>query len=357
MVELDDQSVITQLDSSGLRDRLRDLPEQCTLAWSEAKGSRFPVEWRGCSEVVIAGMGGSAIAGDLVADLAGPDCKTPIRVVRDFTIPGLSAGRCPGAGPLVIVCSYSGETEETVSMFHRAQSAQLPMAAIVGGGTLEQKAKDAGIPVMKVNAPGEPRSAVGYNMMLLAALLNQIGVISISDDDVAQAVTAAAEVAASVDVDIPGNVNHAKSLAAELFGGLTLVYGGGAFSGMALRWKSQLNENGKSWAYAEKLPELFHNSVESFPGGPEIRGRTTALMLKPAQASPELDLRYTVLAEMLDQSGITHHTLVGARGGLLQQSLPMIVLGDYISYYMGLLNGINPSETPIINASKARMAQ
>ena len=210
---------------------------------------------------------------------------------------------------------------------------------------------------MTVNAPGEPRSAVGYNMMLLTALLDRIGAVSISDEDVTAAVEAAASMVLQVGIETPSSTNPAKSLAVDLLGRLTLVYGGGLFSGMALRWKSQINENGKSWAFAEELPELLHNSVESFRGGPEIRQRTTALILKPNQPEPRLERRYTVLAEMLDRAEIQNRTFTGVQGGPLTQLLSMIVLGDYVSYYMGLLNGINPSETPSINLSKERLSR
>ena len=356
MVDLDDSTTFESLDPSGLHRRLQGLPAQCSRAWDEAKRTEFPDEWRECTEVVVAGMGGSAIAGDLAADLAGPSSNTPVRVVRDFEIPGISANRASQPGQLIIVCSFSGETEETLSMFDQAQSAGAAMAAITGGGALGRRAAEAGIPVMNVDAPGEPRSAVGYNLMLLAALLDRIGAISISDREAAEAVEAAESMVSQVGIEVPAENNPAKSLAADLVGRLILVYGGGNFSGMALRWKSQINENGKSWAFAELLPELFHNSVESFPGGPEIRQRTTALLLKPHQTSPGLHRRYTVLGEMLDHSGIENRMFTGVQGGPLTQSLPMIVLGDYVSYYLGLLNGINPSETPSINLSKERMS-
>ena len=117
-----------------------------------------------------------------------------------------------------------------------------------------------------------------------------------------------------------------------------------------------MNENGKSWAFAELLPELLHNSVESFPGGSEIRQRTTALLLKPNLPAPKMERRYTVLGGMLDRAGIENHMLTGVQGRPLTQLLSMIVLGDYVSYYMGLLNGINPSETPSIDRSKERLS-
>jgi len=278
----------------------------------------------------------------------------PIRIVRDFRIPGILTGNKPGQ--LIVVCSFSGETEETLAMFDQARSAGVAMAAITGGGTLARRAAEAGIPMMTVDAPGEPRSAVGYNLMLLASLLDRIGVLSVSDKDVDEAVVSAESMASQVGIEVPTEDNEAKLLAIDLVGRLVLVYGGGVLSGMALRWKSQINENGKSWAFAELLPELFHNSVESFPSGPEIRQRTTALLLKPHQTTPELGRRYEVLSETLYSAGIDNGMFIGPPGGPLAQSLSMIVLGDYLSYYLGLLNGINPSETPIIDISKERLS-
>ncbi|MCI0789116.1 MAG: hypothetical protein J4N88_05995 [Chloroflexi bacterium] len=356
MIDLDNRSTYERLDPSGLHQRLQGLPTQCDRAWHEAKRTKFPEDWRQCTEVIIAGMGGSAIAGNLAADLAGPSSGTPIRVVRDFHIPGIATNRVTKRGPLVVVCSFSGETEETLSMFDHARSAGAAVAAIAGGGTLGRRAAEAGIPLMTVDAPGEPRSAVGYNLMLLASLLDRIGVLSISDREVAEAVETAESLVSQVGIEVPAEDNPAKLLARDLVGRLTLVYGGGNLSGMGLRWKSQINENGKSWAFTESLPEIFHNSVESFPSAPEIRQRTTALLLKPYQITAELERRYTVLGEILDRSGIENRVFTGVSGGPLAQSLSMIVLGDHVSYYMGLLNGINPSGTPGIDLSKARLS-
>ena len=352
MIDLDDVTAYEELDPSGLRRRLSTLPEQCSQAWLEAKNTVLPDNLDRCTEVIVAGMGGSAIAGNLVADLAGSDSGTPVRVVRDFRIPGLLPDQSSQPRQLVIVCSFSGETEETLSMLDHAQSAGASIIAITGGGTLGQRAAGAGIPVLTIDAPGEPRSAVGYNLMLLISLLDRIGVISVSDGDVSEAVTAAESMASQIGIHVRTEQNQAKLLAKDLIGGLTVVYGSGSLSGVALRWKSQINENGKSWAFAELLPELLHNSVESFPGGLEVRQRTTALLLKPNRAASELERRYTVLSEMLERSGVKSRTLTAVSGGTLTQSLAMIVLGDHVSYYMGLLNGINPSEVPTIDLFK-----
>jgi glucose/mannose-6-phosphate isomerase len=300
-------------------------------------------------------MGGSAVAGDLVADLAGPVSNIPVRVVRDFRISGLLVDENARTRQLVIICSFSGETVETLSMFDQALSKHLPIVVITGGGTLGQRASEAGVPVITIDAPGEPRSAVGYNLMLLTSLLARSGVIKASDEDVSEGLVAAKNMASQVGIDMPTEQNQAKLLAKQLIGGLTVVYGSGNLSGMALRWKSQINENGKSWAFAESLPELLHNSVESFPGALEISQRTTALLLKPHQIDPELERRYTALNEILDRCRIKSHVVTAVPGGPLAQSLALMVLGDHVSYYMGVLSGLDPSKTPSIDFLKDRL--
>ena len=352
MFNLDDASLYERLDPSGLHHRIKELPAPCERAWLQAKDVSFPSDWRSFTEIIIVGMGGSAIAGNLAADLASPSSSPSIRVVRDFWIPGISKN----SNQLIVACSFSGETKETVAMFGQALSEGVALAAIVGGGTLGKMAKDSGIPIMTVDSPGEPRSAVGCNLMLLGSLLDRVGAISLSDVEVTEAVDSATSMASQIGIGIPTVNNLAKQLARELIGGLTVVYGGGGLSAVALRWKSQINENGKSWAFAEVLPELLHNSVESFPGSPEIQERTTALLLKPYQTNTELGNQYEVLTVMLDQLGIKNRTFTGVSGGVLAQSLSMIVLGDHISYYMGILNGVNPSEAPIIDEAKNRLS-
>jgi len=356
MINLDDISIYEKLDPSGLHLRLSALPDQCRQAWLEATNTVLAEGLGQCTEVIVAGMGGSAIAGDLAADLSGPASAVPIRVVRDFRIPGLAVSLGSQPKQLVVVCSFSGETEETLSMLDQAQAADARIIAITGGGALARRASEANIPTLAINAPGEPRSAVGYHLLLLASLLDRAGVITVSDQEVEEAVAAAEAMVSNVGIQVPTADNQAKMLAAELVGRLTLVYGSGPLSGMALRWKSQINENGKSWAFAESLPELLHNSVESFPGGLEISSRTTALLLKPFQATSVLERRYSVLVETLERFGIQSRLLTGISGSALAQSLAMIVLGDHVSYYMGLLNGFNPSETPSIDLFKDRLS-
>ena len=356
MIDLDDLAIYETLDPTCLRQRLNTMPEQCRQAWLVAERTVVHGAPDQCTEIIVAGMGGSAIAGDLVSDLSRAVSSIPVRVVRDFRIPALLAGSNLGAGQLVIICSFSGETKETLSMFDNARSTGVPIVVITGGGTLGHRAIEAGVPVITIDSSGEPRSAVGYNLMLLTSLLARFGAMKITDLEVSEAVAAAEDMASQVAIQIPTDQNQAKRLAKQLIGGLTVVYGSGSLSAMALRWKSQINENGKSWAFAESLPEVLHNSVESFPEGLEVNQITTALLIKPYKVGLELEHRYTALNESLERSRIKSHMITAVSGGPLAQSLALMVLGDHVSYYMGLLKGLDPSKTPSINFLKDRLS-
>ena len=352
MPDLDDANIYTSLDPTGLGARLSELPGQCSEAWSQVKQAELPDFAQARDHVVICGMGGSAIAGDLAADLAEAQASLPITVVRDFRLPFTPNGRT-----LVAACSYSGETQETLALFQQAVNAGSSVVAVTGGGSLARLATEGGIPILKVNTKGEPRSAVGYNLMLLLGLLQRLGLVETKDSDVHSAIEAIKQQIAVLDPDRPTESNLAKQIALELFGRLPLICGGGIFRGVARRWKTQLNENAKVWAFFETIPELLHNTVESFrtpsTDGPPI----TALVLEPGDGTSEAVSRYRLVPEMLKRCGIPHRTLQGTGESPLSQLLGMLILGDYVSYYLALLQGIDPSPNPGIDEAKGLLSE
>jgi glucose/mannose-6-phosphate isomerase len=292
-------------------------------------------------------MGGSAIAGDLVADLASLQATVPIWVVRDFQFPFALDEHS-----LVIVCSYSGNTAETLSMFRQGLKAGARVMVVTGGGLLAKEAKAQGIPHLHVSIPGEPRSAVGYTLLLLLASLHRLGLVETSEDDVQAATAGLRQQALQLGEEVPARNNPAKQLALELEGKLILIYGGGIFSGVARRWKTQFNENAKAWAFFETIPELLHNSIEAYTASPGIAERTKVLLLQPDTGAEQVRDLYRVVAHLLQQSGISYRDLDGRGGRPLKQLLSMLLLGDYVSYYLAMLNGVDPSPTPTISKAK-----
>ena len=358
--DLDNPQVYTALDPSGLRFRLRSLPGQCRAAWNQA-GELLPDGLPNSlpdglpngsagryDRVVIGGMGGSAIAGDLAADLAALQPTVPVVVVRNFHLPFVLSEHS-----LFIACSHSGNTRETLSLFRQARAAGAQILAITAGGVLAEEAGQQGVPILPVDAPGEPRSAVGYNLILLLGILHRLSLVNMPEAAVADSLTMLEEQLSLVREDTPTPDNPAKSLARELTDKLVVMYGGGIFSGVARRWKTQLNENAKVWAFYESLPESLHNSVEPYGVASAVGQEIVALLLRPHTLSPELAERYRVLAEMLRRGRVNHRELAGPAGPPLGQLLATVLLGDYVSYYLALLRGLDPSPTPAIEQAKS----
>ena len=347
MNSLDDPRTYSALDPSGMRDRLWDGPRQCAEAWQQVCAANLPNFPPITDHVVICGMGGSAIAGDLVFDLSATIGGAPGTVVRDFRLPFM-----PNERTLVVICSYSGNTKETLSMYNQAVESPAHVVAITTGGELARLSKEHNTPTLQVTAQGEPRSAVGYNLMLLLGLLRRLHQPSFIGEEVTAAVDTMRRQVDCIGPNVPMKENQAKQLAAAINGKLPIIYGGDFFQGMARRWKSQLNENAKVWAFSDSIPELLHNSVEPFPA-PRFSGlELMALVLQPAAEAGPLECSYRVVTEMLHRHGVPHRILTGSGDGLLAQVLSMLALGDYASYYLALLRGIDPSPTPSIEEAK-----
>ena len=359
---LDDPKTYSEVDPSGLRHRLKEIPGQClaawestrTLSWSEFFG---PGDWSSSNKVVIGGMGGSAMAGDLAADFTAgieaakpgssspQSAKVPILVVRDLSFP-FSLDQ----DTIFIACSYSGNTEETLTLFGQGIQSRTRTIAISGGGKLSQLAKESGVPLLKIEVTSEPRTAVAYNLMLLLGVLRGLRLLELDEEEVDGAIGAVSQNASTWVEDVPLADNPAKKLASELRDKLIFVYGSGLFTAMARRWKSQFNENSKTWAFFETLPELLHNSVEAYAS--PLGQPTMTLILEPKIGSPIHARHNRVILETLAQHNIPAKVIQGEGSSPLAQLLNMLLLGDYVSYYLALLRGVDPSPNPSIDAAK-----
>ena len=348
---LDDAELYSRLDPSGMRERLRDLPRYCLAAWQQAQAFNLSDDWADSEKVVIGGMGGSAIAGDLLANLAAIEGSLPILVVRDLHLPFFLNERT-----LFFACSYSGNTEETLALLDQAAKTDARIIAVSSGGALTTKARQHQFPLLTIDLSLEPRSAVGYCLILLLGVLDQVGLVRVGAAELERTVQSLSQKICQLNEDVPVVENPAKQLAVELRDKLILVYGSGLFSGMALRWKSQFNENAKIWSYSETIPEMLHNSVEAFRSTLPMSELATVLLLQPNVLDGAYPRHYAVVSELLGRGSIPYHILEGEQSSPLGQLLDMLILGDYVSYYLALLQGVDPSPNPSIDVAKDLLA-
>ncbi|MBI2909260.1 MAG: bifunctional phosphoglucose/phosphomannose isomerase [Chloroflexi bacterium] len=352
MVDLDDLEIYAELDPSGLGGRIRQLPQQCRHAWELAQDFPLPSEYSQADKVVILGMGGSAIGGDLLGSLLELEGRTPLVVQRDYRLPPFV-----DAGTLVIACSYSGNTEETLSAFRQALDSPAKKLAITTGGQLRELCDGAGVPVLTFDYPSEPRSALGYSFIPLVGVCQKLALLPNKSRDVGEACAVLEELCGALDERSPMASNAAKQLASRLLGRLIVVYGAGILTQVAHRWKTQFNENSKAWAFHEAFPELNHNSVVGYEFPPELKRRLFVILLRSPLIHPRTLLRYKATSELLTQADVEQETIESTANSALAQMMSTILLGDYTSYYLAILNRVDPAPVRAIDSLKSGLAK
>lgn len=352
MSPLDDPQTYERLDPTGMRRRIGDLPVQCEAAWRRGVTFRLPRDYRRPDHLVVLGMGGSAIGGDLLRALAALESPAPVVVVRGYHLPPIVTRRS-----LVVACSYSGATEETLSAFQEALTIPCRKLAITTGGPLAAAARANGVPLLQFEYPAEPRAALGWLFLLLAGVAHQVGVISDLTRDLDEALGLMEELLHVWRETVPTPQNTAKGLAQRLHGRLPVLFGAGFLSAVARRWKTQLNENAKVWAVAEELPEADHNAIVGFSLPRQVASQVTGLFLRSPALHPRVLLRYTATQDALRGAGAAAEEVHAHGRSPLAQMLTTILCGDYVSYYLAILNGVDPSPVPAIEALKARLAK
>jgi glucose/mannose-6-phosphate isomerase len=352
-MNLDDLQAIATLDDDHMLDRIMELPDQCGAAWQQTETLAFPPRYAGIEHLVIVGMGGSAIGGTLLQGLVSDECDVSITIVRDYSLPAFVAG----SDCLVIACSYSGNTEETLSSFQQALNRDARVIAITTGGRLSELAGDAGAPVVRFSYQSQPRAALGYSFVLLLGTVHRLGLIPDYAEDVAEAVAVMEAWQQEVAVEMPTAENAAKQLAGRIEGQFPVVYGARFLAAAANRWKTQFNENAKSWAFFEGLPELNHNAVVGLRIPHVAREGSAVIMLRSESDPARIARRWDVTGELLAREGVTVEEVWGRGNSELSQMLSLIQFGDYVSFYLAMLNGVDPTPVENIAFLKRRLAE
>ena len=317
-----------------------------------ALGFDLPLSYSEVNKVVILGMGGSAMGGDLLSSLAVSEAKLPILVHRDYNLPAFV-----DAGTLVIASSYSGNTEETLSSFGQALKTESKKLVITTGGRLRRMAEERNVPVFSFTYKAQPRAALAFSFLPVLGFLQKLGFLNDKSADVREMVVVLEQLSQRINENIPASQNPAKQLAKRLYGYLPLIYGAGIVAEVGHRWKTQLNENSKAWAFYEVFPELNHNAVVGYQFPPELASKIVVVLLRSAYLTERIQLRYQVTCQLLEQAKVGYQIVDGDGSGALSQVMSLVLFGDYVSYYLALLYKIDPTPVKAIDYLKEKLGK
>jgi glucose/mannose-6-phosphate isomerase len=347
---LDDLQAMRRADPGGMLGLVAELPDQVEEGWRLSRALSLP--WASPRAVAVLGMGGSAIGGDLVRGIWSDRLTVPLEVVRSEELPAWV-----GPDSLVIASSKSGGTEETISALSVALERRCPVVVLTSGGPLKTVAERAGLPLATFPAHGSPRSSLGYSIGLLAGILERVGVLALDEAEVRAGTAAAREMAARCAPQVPTADNPAKQLAWALVDRYPVIIGAGVLAPVARRWKTQLNENGKSTAAFEELPEATHNTVVGLEQPESLRDHLFVVFLAGDLDHPRSVIKARLMGDILRAGKISWQAVPATGEGRLAQSLSAVTLGDHVSVYVAFTYAMDPSPVAVIDHIKQQLAE
>lgn len=341
-------ALIARLDPAGMGARIEGFADQLRGGGRIAAPLLAGVAHDRPRRVVLCGMGGSAIAGELLASLIDREGAAPMHVVRHYEPPAWITPE-----DLLIFSSYSGETEETLAAYRALRPLGARVAVLSTGGTLAAWAQADGVPVARLPGGHPPRAALGYSFATLVHLAEHVGVLSRGGERLSAAASAVERVSARCARSVAPARNPANTLASRLAGRAVLLMANARTLGpAAVRWKGQLNENAKHLAWASLLPEANHNEVDSFLHPRPMLDGLAALFLRDPGDHARVAKRFEWLGRYLRRRGVRVETVTPEGGDAMERLLVAVAWGDFVSYYLALRNGADPSALPGVTSLK-----
>jgi glucose/mannose-6-phosphate isomerase len=350
-MNLDDLSSFQVLDPQHMIDSINELPDQLQAAWDLGLILPFPANLPGLRQVVIVGMGGSAIGADLVAAYAAKSCLLPLLIHRDYDLPAW----VNGPETLVIASSHSGNTEETLTAFEQAHQRGCRLMALTTGGRLAEVAKESDSLIWQFAHSGQPRTAVGYTFGLLLAALYRLGLVPDPRDDLRETVEAMRSQQAFLLPEVLAANNPAKRMAGQLVGRWVVVFAADDLLPVARRWKGQISEIAKAWGQFESLPEADHNSLVGLNHPENLLGQMIALFLTAPSNHPRNQIRLDITRRMFMVQGINTDFIRAKGANRMAQLWTLLHMGDYIAYYLAMAYGEDPTPVDALTLLKQEL--
>ena len=348
---LDKQDRIKEVDRSNMLGNMLETPDYCRDAIKRAKQVDVP-ESVNPKNIVLVGMGGSAIGGEILRDWLRDTLPIPIQVCRAYTLPAYV-----DKDTLVFVNSYSGNTEETLTAFLTAIQRNCTVAAVTSGGQLEAFCKKLQVPHTLIPKHLQPRVAIPYNFFPFPVLMERMGIISNIEEELDESIRTLEKGTKANSPDITTKGNKAKQLASELLETLPVVYGFNQYTSIAHRIKTQFNENSKIPSKSEVFSELNHNETVGYDAPESLTKQLSIILIRDQQEPIEIRNRIETTTNLV--FGRANKVLeIWAEGkGKLAKMLSVMCVGDFASVYLAILQNKDPTPVKIIDKVKSELAK
>jgi glucose/mannose-6-phosphate isomerase len=341
---LDDVEAMSRLDASRLISQIGDFLDHLETA-TRSKTERLSLP----ASVCLSGIGGSAIAADVLYDYLVARSPVPLVVNRDVNLPNW----LDGTG-LSIITSYSGNTQEALEIFEQSLQQGCPTYCITSGGKLFKRAEENNIPCLEVPSGLQPRAALGHLLGGAAAVLQSVDIAEPANDLLSAAINSKATVE-RLAPSSPIERNVAKKYAQALKDSLPVIYAPRNVRSLAVRWQNQINENAKMLAFSGEVPEMNHNQMVGWLQGSRCPGALPVFLL-PSRMEPLVEKMVLVTIQMLNEANYDPLVIPLQGNNHAENLLSGIIMGDHVSYYLAMLNGQEPASVPVIQSFKERIA-
>lgn len=356
MINLDDRELLATIDNFNqlgamlkwgeLVKEARELSKKLQIP-SKIRWNNLAWEYKQPKNVIICGMGGSAIAGDYFVSLFENELNIPVIVNRDYNLP-----KFIDSESLVICISYSGNTEETLSRYREALNRKSMIASISSAGLLEKFSTKIGTPHVKIRAGIPPRTAFPLMYIALITIFEKFDLINNVEQQLEEVVRILEKLAVEYSQKAPIKENIAKEISYGIFNSIPLFIGYGIYAPIAYRAKTQLNENSKVIAIAETLPEQNHNGIVIFDNPNVSLNDIAFIFIHDKEESKNITTRFEEVKKLASDKSEKVLEIFPQGKSKLAKQLSSTFLVDFISIYLGILHEIDPSITPSIDKLK-----
>ena len=344
------KATIASHDSENMWDLLTGFPDQWEEAVQRTESLSLNLDADRVQNICLVGMGGSAMGADIIRAYSYSTCQHPVEVVRHYSIP-----RWVDEQTLCIICSFSGNTEEILSAAEQARRQGAQLVAITSGGELMVNASRMDFEYVKIPNGIPTRAALGYSFVPLFRIFQRLGLLDETKDALAET---------SIYLKQQGELftntddNEALTLARDLVNTLPVVYSDAiTMAPINLRWRNQFEENAKTLAYGNTLPEMNHNEIVGWDQIVHLTGRLSVIMLHDREDHANVQQRMQITEDLISGQVSSMNVLRTRGESRLTRMFSLIQLGDWTSFYLAMLNGVDPTPVTKIDLLKRRLAE